>query len=73
MAAPMPRVPSVTSTRLPVNSVSEEPFIYVFPREFPSAASPWRISPMGPEMVIVGHGRATSPVCHDALSSTVLA
>jgi hypothetical protein len=39
MAAPMPRVPPVTSARLPLNSVSEELFIRVSPLERPFAAS----------------------------------
>ena len=39
MAAPMPRVPPVTSARLPVNSVSEEVLIGVSPLELPLAAS----------------------------------
>jgi hypothetical protein len=35
MAAPMPRVPPVTSARLPLNSVSDELFIPVSPLEHP--------------------------------------
>ena len=44
MASPMPLVPPVTSARLPVNSVSEEPLIYVSPLELPLAANLPRIA-----------------------------
>jgi len=65
MASPMPRLPPVTSARLPVNSASEKVLIRVFSRDYQAAVSgqtehPWRPSIDDPS----AHNKdASLPLC----------